>query len=342
MRKLASIQKVISVSPIPGADRIEKIQVLGWQLVSRKGEFQAGDYCVYFEIDSVLPDTSMFSFLWPDGSRPDNFRLRSKRMRGVLSQGLALPVSLLPESRQISEGTDVTSELGITKWEPASTSGAREIAGNFPTHLFNKTDEIRLQSVPEVLDELRGAECYAAVKLDGQSLTYAKHRDAEGETQYVCTRNYALKDIEGSPHWGMARELGIFDKMPAGFAVQGEFIGESIQGNRLGIRGKAFYAFQVFDISKQAYLDFADFQDFCSRYSIPTVPILWIKPLDMSLETALAAAEGSYDSGHPREGIVIRPTRERNSPVIASYLGGGIARTSFKVINNTFLLKIGE
>jgi len=342
MRKLASIQKVISVSPIPGADRVEKIQVLGWQLVSRKGEFQAGDCCVYFEIDSVLPDRSIFSFLWPDGKRPDNFRLRSKRMRGVLSQGLALPVSVLPESCPIAEGSDVTAQLGVTKWEPASTSGAREIAGNFPTHLFNKTDEIRLQSVPEVLDELRGVECYAAVKLDGQSLTFAKHRDAEGETQFVCTRNYALKDIEGSPHWTMARQLGIFENMPAGFAVQGEFVGESIQGNRLGIRGKAFYAFQVFDISGQAYLDFEDFQEFCSRYSIPTVPILWVRQLDITLETALAAAEGNYDSGHPREGIVIRPTRERNSAVIASYLGTGLARASFKVINNAFLLKIGE
>lgn len=342
MRKLASIQKVVSVSTIPGADRVEKIQVLGWQLVSRKGEFQPGDYCVYLEIDSCLPDTSTFSFLWPDGKRPDNFRLRSKRMRGVLSQGLALPVSVLPESCHIIEGLDVTTQLSVTKWEPASTSGAREIAGNFPTHLFNKTDEIRLQSVPEVLDELRGVECYAAVKLDGQSLTYAKHCDSEGETRFVCTRNYALKDIEGSPHWDMARKLGIFEKMPTGFAVQGEFIGESIQGNRLGIRGKAFHAFQIFDISKQAYLDFADFKEFCSRYSIPTVPVLWVKPLDMNLEAALAAADGSYDSGHPREGIVVRPTQERNSAVIANYLGAIEARASFKVINNAFLLKIGE
>lgn len=342
MRKLASVQRVISASPIPGADRVEKIQVLGWQLVARKGEFQPNDYCVYFEIDSVLPHTDTFAFLWPDGNRPANFRLRSKRMRGVLSQGLALPVSILPPSVDIAEGLDVTAELGVTKWESVQSSSAREIAGKFPTHLFRKTDEIRLQSVPEVLNELRGVECYAAVKLDGQSLTFAKHTDADGEAHYVCTRNYALKDIEGSAHWEAARELDIFNKIPTGFAVQGEFIGESIQGNRLGIRGKAFYAFQVFNISKQAYLDFADFQEFCNIYSIPMVPIVWTKPLDMTLDQALAASEGNYDSGHPREGIVIRTTRERNSAVIADYLGVSEARTSFKVINNSFLLKIGE
>ena len=342
MRKLASIQRVISVSPIPGADRIEKIQVLGWQLVARKGEFRQNDYCVYFEIDSLLPDNDTFSFLWPEGDRPAHFRLRSKRLKGVLSQGLALPTSILPSSVKIEEGLDVTDILGVSKWEAPVSSSAREIAGKFPTHLFRKTDEIRLQSVPEVLNELRGVECYAAVKLDGQSLTFAKHTDAYGESHYVCTRNYALKDIEGSPHWEAARKLDIFNRIPTGFAVQGEFIGDSIQGNRLGIRGKAFHAFQVFDILNQSYLDFADFQEFCNNYSIPMVPILWAKPLDMTLDEALAASEGSYDSGHPREGIVIRPTRERNSDAISKYLGSDLARASFKVINNSFLLKIGE
>jgi hypothetical protein len=72
------------------------------------------------------------------------------------------------------------------------------------------------------------------------------------------------------------------------------------------------------------------------------VPILWIKPLDMTLDEALAASEGNYDSGHPREGVVIRTTHERNSAIIAGYLGVAEARASFKVINNSFLLKIGE
>ena len=48
MRKLASVQKIGKITPIEGADRIELVHVLGWQVVAKKGEFKEGDYCVYF------------------------------------------------------------------------------------------------------------------------------------------------------------------------------------------------------------------------------------------------------------------------------------------------------
>jgi RNA ligase (TIGR02306 family) len=343
MRKLASIQKVIAVEPIEGADKIEKITVLGWQLVAKRGEFAVGDLCIYFELDSVMPDTQEFCWLWSKPGevlpRPANFRLRSKRMRGVLSQGLALPVSILPGSASAVEGEDVTAVLGVSKWEPAICSSAREIDGVFPTHLVQKTDELRVQSIPEILDELRGVDCYAAVKMDGQSLTFVKAPGSDALA--VCSRNYALKDLPDSPHWQIARRLGIDSTLPAGFAIQGEFCGPGIQANRLGLKDKAFYAFQVFDISRQTYLDYADFLAFCSSRGIPTVPIEWVAPLDMDLPSLLSAADGAYESGHPREGLVIRPTSERCSKVITEYCGSN-ARASFKVISNAYLLKIGE
>ena len=55
MRKLASIQKIIKIEPIPGADRIEKATILGWECVVQKGQFKPGDHCIYFEIDSIVP-----------------------------------------------------------------------------------------------------------------------------------------------------------------------------------------------------------------------------------------------------------------------------------------------
>ena len=54
-RKLASVQIVSGLAPIPGADAILVANVLGWQCVVKKTEFQVGDKCVYFEIDSILP-----------------------------------------------------------------------------------------------------------------------------------------------------------------------------------------------------------------------------------------------------------------------------------------------
>lgn len=345
MRKLASIQKVINVEPIPGADRIEKITVLGWTLISKRGEFTAGDLCVYFEIDSVLPDKDIFSFLWKTDdnglTRAPSFRLRSKKMKGVISQGLALPLSILPESITPVEGVDVTDTLGIVKWEPPSTSSAREVEGPFPTHLFPKTDELRIQSIPEILKELNGVDCYAAIKLDGQSLSFAKITDGDGTKDIVCSRNLSLRNVEGSPHWDAAKRLNIFENLPADFVIQGEFCGPGIQSNRLGLKQKAFYAFQVFDIGRQEYLDFLDFKEFCSSRAIPTVPVEWQGPLTATLPELLDMANGKYDSGHPREGLVIRPVKEANSKVISDYTGQP-SRASFKVISNEYLLKIGE
>lgn len=334
MRKLASVQKVISVEPIDGADKIEKIKVLGWQLVAKKGEFSPGDLCVYIEIDSVLPDVETFAFLKP------NLRLRSKKLRGVISQGLAMPMVILPAGTH-NVGDDVTEVLSITKWEPIQSS-AKEVAGLFPTHLVPKTDETRLQSVPEILDELRGTECYVSIKMDGQSLTFIKHLDGDTMVNKVCMRNFEVKDIPDSPHWAIARKLDVFDRMPVGFAIQGEFVGEGIQSNRIGIKGKDFFAFQVFDISKQRYLDFKDFVKFCDDIGVKTVPIE--NPnliLNHSLEDLLKMSEGSYASGHPREGIVIRPVVETLSDALCHY-NGYPQRASFKVINNSYLLKIGE
>ena len=63
-RALAHIEEVVSIKPIEGADNIELIQVLGWQLVAKKDEFKVGDLCVYIEIDSQVPETDeRFKFL---------------------------------------------------------------------------------------------------------------------------------------------------------------------------------------------------------------------------------------------------------------------------------------
>lgn len=99
-RKMVTIRKVSNLVPIPGADKIEVAQVDGWQCVVKRGEFAPGDYCLYFEIDSCLPaDDQRFSFLkdtklFRGERRPV---LRTIKLRGQISQGLALPLSLFPE-----------------------------------------------------------------------------------------------------------------------------------------------------------------------------------------------------------------------------------------------------
>lgn len=63
MRKLASVQKIIDITPIPNADSIELAKVLGWQCVVKKGEYKVNDLIIYFEVDSFLPIRPEFEFL---------------------------------------------------------------------------------------------------------------------------------------------------------------------------------------------------------------------------------------------------------------------------------------
>ena len=111
-RSLAYIQTVHDIQPIAGADNIELIHVNAWTLIAKKGEFQDGDKCVFFEIDSKLPaDNPAFEFLAAKHYKVKTYKLGKF---GVVSQGSALPLSALPEiDPAIELNTDVTGLLKV-------------------------------------------------------------------------------------------------------------------------------------------------------------------------------------------------------------------------------------
>ena len=119
-RSLAHIEKIAWIKPIEGADNIELIGVLGWVLIAKKGEFKVNDFCVFFEIDSKLPEKD-----WSEFMRPKHFKVKTMKLGkfNVISQGLALPLSAFDSEGCIFpalndglpvEGTDVTEILGVT------------------------------------------------------------------------------------------------------------------------------------------------------------------------------------------------------------------------------------
>lgn len=164
-RKLVTVRKINNIEPIPGADAIEVATVDGWKLVVKKGEFQIGDLCVYFEIDSFLPKSdSRFEFIMRSGVRTfegiEGHKLSTIKLRGQISQGLALPVSLFIKDFIDSDfdkgqepcefftpGQDLTELLGIKKWEPViSADLAGQVEGAFPSFI-RKTDQERCQNL---------------------------------------------------------------------------------------------------------------------------------------------------------------------------------------------------
>lgn len=329
-RKLVSIQHIEALEPIAGADQIVKARVMGWDVVVKKGEFAPGDPCVFFEIDSVLPDGAA----WAEFMRPRGFRVKTVRLRGVLSQGLALPVAILPAGAALpAQGVDVHELLGVVKYEP-ELPDSREVTGPFPGAV-PKTDELRLQSALAVLDELRGLPFYVTTKCDGTSATY--YRAPDGEFT-ACSRNWALAPGP-NPVWRMAEHHRLPAILPPGFAVQGELCGPGIQQNRLGLAELTLLVFSVLDVRAGRRLDHGELVAFAADHGLTTVPIEEVVTGERAasyphtLAHWLERARGEYPGTRNRkEGIVVRPLTELLSPT----LGG---RLSFKVINNDFLLK---
>lgn len=327
-RKLASIQIIKSIEPIEGADRIVKATVMGWNVVVKRGEFEPGDLCVFFEIDALLPDGPA----WSEFMRPRNFRVKTAKLRGVLSQGLALPLDILTEEGAYELGEDLSTVLGVQKYEPPLPMGG-EFAGPFPG-LVPKTDEIRLQSALGVLDELRGHDFYISVKCDGTSATYVK----QDGVLTACGRNWAI--ARGSNAlWQVAERHALEERLPEGIAIQGELCGPGIQKNRLGLDRVELFVFSVFDTRRGAYLSLDEMRAFVASLGLSTVPIERevrgdeARSFEHTLERYLAMANGVYaGTKNRREGIVVRPLVDR----VSRTLGG---RLSFKVLNNDFLLK---
>ena len=341
-RKLASIQVIDNLEPIENADSLDKATVLGWSLVVKKGEFQVGDKCVYCEIDSLMPDEPEFEFLKARG-----FRIRTIKLRGQLSQGIAFPMSILEGRKypndtrenpayELNVGDEVSGLLGVTKYEPpipAQLAGI--VRGSFPGFI-KKTDEIRIQSEPKVLERHAGKVFYTTEKLDGSSMTVF-YMDGEFD---VCSRNLNLKEDENNSFWKMARKLNLENKLKdrytrtgGNLCIQGELIGNGIQGNRYNLEGHDFYVFNVYSINTGSFVDYYGARIIAEELGLKMVPHISEFVLEHSVDDLIEMVKGKsvLNPKQDREGLVFRPIFEDTDP--------DLGRLSFKCINNDYLLK---
>jgi len=351
-RKLASIQRIREIRPIEGADAIELAIINSWQVVVAKNVgHKLDDFVVYCEIDSFLPIREEFEFLRKSSHKKmgdqEGFRLKTIKLRGEVSQGLVVPIHVLPLLEMVHEGQDVTEMLGIVKYEPPVPAQlAGKAKGYFPSFI-RRTDEERCQNLTREYETWKLSsehQFYVSEKLDGSSSTFYV-RDGEFG---VCSRNLELSDpgefIPGmimcddgierpkqeNTFWKVAREMDIKNKLLSldrNICVQGELIGEGIQGNPYKIKGHTVRFYNAFDIDKQERLGFHDFVSLIESLGFETVPILEREfLLPETIEDLLKQAEGKS---------VLNINTEREGLVIRSY----DTKISFKAISNLFLLK---
>lgn len=357
-RKLASIRRIDEIRPIEGADFIEVAVVGGWTVIVKKDEYKAGDLAAYFEIDGFIP-TTIFSFL-SNGKAPKEYngikgeRLRSKKMRGVISQGLLLGLDILDavgnleggativggdlngKIINIVEGENLTEVLGIQKWEKPIPAQLRGIAkGNFPTHICPRTDAERVQNLTNRIQDWkdRDLKFFVDEKLDGTSFTYVRFKpNDETYESHVCSRNLSLEETDGNLYWQIARKYDIINKVETlglNIAIQGEIIGNNIQGNQYKLNAPELFVFNIYDIDKQGYVNPIRRKELCDQLGLKHVPIIneEMSIRDFSnIEEMLQFAEGkSIINGSEREGVVFKCTTDNT--------------LMFKIVSNKWLLR---
>jgi RNA ligase (TIGR02306 family) len=334
-RKMATIRKISKINQIDGADAIELAHVDGWQSVVKKGEYKEGDVVVYLEVDSWVPH-ELAPFL-SKGKELREFngvrgeRLKTIKLRGVLSQGLILPITqqIIESIGHVIEnqiGVDVSELLNIQKYEkpiPARLSGT--VKGNFPS-LIPKTDQERVQN----LNEFVYGVYEVTEKLEGSSMTVGM---VNGEF-IVCSRNLNLKEDENNAFWKVARKYDIEKKMldaeMDNIVFQGELIGPNIQDNIYNLKDYMFVVFDVFDVENQQYLCSDERIYLTESLKLDHVPVIYksfIVGKDTTTDELLQLAEGcsSLNPKQENEGIVFKHKQYTD--------------VSFKAISNKYLLR---
>ena len=350
MRKLATIRKITDILPIEGADLIVRVKVDDWYCVALKTEFEAGDLCVYFEIDSFIPIIPQVEHLraraYKKMGDKEGIRIKTIKLKGQISQGLALPLSVLGERHEIFTigdgciGADVTEQLGVEKYEPpvpAELGG--QVKGNFPGFI-KKTDQERCQNIGyKIFNDNKDTKYEVTMKLDGTSFTGFQNNGEDG----VCGRNWQLQMDEWNANNALVR-MYVDSKMQfalqaygKNIAVQGEFMGPKIQANREGLTAYTLYVFDVYYIDSQQQLGPDDrrvvmqtlYDLGMDKNMVKHVPIhaYNVSLADLGITDVaglLKAAEGPSINHAIREGEVYKSMD---------------GQFSFKAISNAFLLK---
>lgn len=373
-RKLAHIEQIASLEPIENSDFLEKAVVLGWNCVVKKGEFKVNDKVIYIEVDSCLPEKPEFEFM-----AKYKYRVKTIKLRGQVSQGMVLPISYLSRNDKLLDkilqiGTDVTFDLGITKY--LSKSEKDELAEdsrkitleksrmkkfmyrfNWYRRLFmpkkqvvgfpywvNKTDEERIQNIPQVLNDFKDELVYVTEKIDYQSATFTGKmlpnttpiigKYLPEKFKFIVASRNLINNNKSSLYWQIATQYNfekILKENPT-LTIQGEQGGPKIQGNKYGISKPKIWIFNIYDHEKNYHYNYWEMLDFCNKYSLTPVPFISqvkLGHIATTVDEMIEYSEGKsvINPKINREGVVVRCVKD------------GKKLLSFKAVNPKFLLK---
>jgi len=353
---IVPVVKLEQLRPHPNADKLELVNVLGYQMCVPKGLHKDGDVMVYFPADTLIPATWADSF----GVRKylkgkDQDRVGRIKLRGEPSFGLVVQPPKLPADVKFNVGDNVADYYGAKKYEPPVRATAGDAAARDPLidPFFEQFTDVQNGRMftdifvdgEEVIctEKIHGTNCKVGC-IDGKPVAGSMGVRRKRPTKLFEGQEIPCKltddAIATNTYWFPFSLPGVRSLM-SDFAEQeikepvllyGEVYGGSIQSLDYGIpKGKGL-GFRAFGLKVNGrFLDWDVFADTCIKYGVKMVPVLGRGPF--SMEKAKHYADGTSvlwtDAGvkveHMREGCVIYPVKEREHPkigrVILKYIG---------------------
>lgn len=333
----------------PNAERLEIAEVYAWYVVVQKNRYKPGDKVVYVPVDSIL-SPELEAKLFPEGSKIklSKSRVKSIKIRGNISQGMLIdPREFALDNLPLE--TDCASFLGVTKYESP--------VNEMPRHMFVKTSKKVQNANFSKYSDIENLKYYDRIIQDNEMVTISeKLHGSSARFNWVFNEPNTLwkkflrligllpkwefcwgsrnVQIQNKPfHQGyydidvytkIMNQYDLRNRIPKGFGLYGEIVGDGIQKNYTYGCGKNEHAFYVYDVrdtrdpdrKNHRWLDHAEMTEFCARHGFQTVPQLYVGP--WSMQEALKHRDGDSTIGGQkvREGIVVKPVVERTSPTI--------------------------
>lgn len=321
-----TIETISEITPHPGADRLSlaKCANLGFQFVIVKDSFEVGSKVAYFPLDAVLPD-ELIEKLGMVGKFSGSKRNKIKTilLRGEISQGYVTdPAKILPPEMLTATPEEITSFLGVTKYEPPIKITNEGELRSLPTGLsvYDIEGADRNQAV---IDLLMDEEVIVMEKMEGTNHSIFI---SESKEIFVNSRNNTIIPFEGKPnmYWDAPRASGLLDFMvneidKGPFGIYSELCGPGIQGNiyKLPTLTNFIYDFKQLGewMSLDPYLEIAE--RIAKKTQAKFAPILFRGKLRDFLNGRTVQEASNFKSTvNPlvwAEGIVIKPVKEQRS-----------------------------
>lgn len=355
------VVRIEEVLPHDNADLLEVVPIWGYQCCVAKGSFKVGDLAAYIPPDSVAKTSRPeFAFL---ATKPGQAtaRIKAKRLRGIWSMGLLLPV---PDGSQV--GDDVAELLEVAHYEPpAKLHGSRlgchldsGAAASPPSGNLNICYDVEAwrRYAKRVFQE--GEPVAVTEKIHGANARYVW---ADGEL-HCGSRNQWKQEFPRLPTLGELIEGFEGDEIKAA-EVYGNLLarprtqdlwwrairqypeamawlqahpGCTLYGEVFGQVQDLTYGTQQGEV-RLAFFDVLGVDgrwwnhDELRTLPLPLVPLIYRGPYEATFVEVLASGNSLIPGAEKqiREGIVIRPVQERCDP----YIG----RVVLKLVSNEYL-----